>query len=463
MIFRHHFLLRLLSVILIGVLAVPVHLVAAIFPHPRLAPREAVPASILFNPAAEGAANLTPAASNARLDPELIFAGARLSAYRYKLPLGSLAIQIDLPVSAGFEIVEEITKYNFSQDGLNQLLSIEKPGQALIEYLYDADGNRKCRLVGGVKTHEYHWDIENQLVQVDRLAENKTSRYAYDHEGRRIYKDTGEGAARQVVYAGGTSIQEYATGADGASSAHPEVEYIRGLDSGGGVGGLLYTVDASDSANIAVANHRGDIVARYDESGANTYSATYESSGKVAFATGTKPDSHGQNSKEIDPGEVELAYFGYRYFDPVAGVWLSRDPAGFVDGMNLYGYVQNNPWSNFDPDGRFFVAAAIGFAIGFGVDLGLQVYQYNKEFGSLDGFKWGKALLRSTLVGGLTAATAGVGAAALTGVGFVKGTGILLGLGAVEGFGTNLLQTGLDWKKGNFGEGLKSPQPCSHR
>jgi RHS repeat-associated protein len=114
--------------------------------------------------------------------------------------------------------------------------------------------------------------------------------------------------------------------------AFPQNE-IRRLDSGGGVGGLLYTVDASDGANVAVANHRGDIVARYDESGANTYSATYESSGKVAFATGTKPDSHGQNSKEIDPGEVELAYFGYRYFDPEAGVWLSRDPAGFVDGM----------------------------------------------------------------------------------------------------------------------------------
>lgn len=32
-------------------------------------------------------------------------------------------------------------------------------------------------------------------------------------------------------------------------------------------------------------------------------------------------------------------------------MWLSRDPAGFVDGPNLYAYVKQNPWSVFDPLG----------------------------------------------------------------------------------------------------------------
>jgi len=32
-------------------------------------------------------------------------------------------------------------------------------------------------------------------------------------------------------------------------------------------------------------------------------------------------------------------------------IWLSPDPAGFVDGPNLYAYVRNNPWSAFDPHG----------------------------------------------------------------------------------------------------------------
>jgi hypothetical protein len=32
-------------------------------------------------------------------------------------------------------------------------------------------------------------------------------------------------------------------------------------------------------------------------------------------------------------------------------VFLTRDPAGFVDGPNLYTYVNQNPWTHFDPEG----------------------------------------------------------------------------------------------------------------
>lgn len=37
--------------------------------------------------------------------------------------------------------------------------------------------------------------------------------------------------------------------------------------------------------------------------------------------------------------------------DLETGTFLTRDPAGFVDGPNLYNYVGQNPWSRFDPDG----------------------------------------------------------------------------------------------------------------
>ena len=32
-------------------------------------------------------------------------------------------------------------------------------------------------------------------------------------------------------------------------------------------------------------------------------------------------------------------------------VFINRDPAGFVDGPNLYTYVKQNPWTGFDPEG----------------------------------------------------------------------------------------------------------------
>ncbi|MBA3957779.1 MAG: hypothetical protein H0X51_05220 [Parachlamydiaceae bacterium] len=60
------------------------------------------------------------------------------------------------------------------------------------------------------------------------------------------------------------------------------------------------------------------------------------------------------SGKRLDP-ELRLISFGKRYYDPELARWLNLDPAGFVDGVNLYQYVYNNPNANMDPDGRFVV------------------------------------------------------------------------------------------------------------
>ncbi len=41
-------------------------------------------------------------------------------------------------------------------------------------------------------------------------------------------------------------------------------------------------------------------------------------------------------------------YFGYRYYDPQLGRWISPDPLGTVDGPNLYAYARNNPMKYVD-------------------------------------------------------------------------------------------------------------------
>jgi RHS repeat-associated protein len=48
--------------------------------------------------------------------------------------------------------------------------------------------------------------------------------------------------------------------------------------------------------------------------------------------------------------EVDLIYFGHRYYSPELKKWLSCDPAFQSD--DLYQYCFNNPFSYFDPDGR---------------------------------------------------------------------------------------------------------------
>ena len=46
--------------------------------------------------------------------------------------------------------------------------------------------------------------------------------------------------------------------------------------------------------------------------------------------------------------EEQLVFYGLRFYDPTLGRWLSPDPAGFIDGANLYVFVQNNPINRLD-------------------------------------------------------------------------------------------------------------------
>ena len=51
----------------------------------------------------------------------------------------------------------------------------------------------------------------------------------------------------------------------------------------------------------------------------------------------------------VDP--TGLVYYGRRYYTPAFGRWLTPDPAGFTDGMNLYAFVHNDPLTHFDEYG----------------------------------------------------------------------------------------------------------------
>jgi RHS repeat-associated protein len=43
--------------------------------------------------------------------------------------------------------------------------------------------------------------------------------------------------------------------------------------------------------------------------------------------------------------DSRLYYFGARYYYPEIGRWTQRDPAGTVDSLNLYLYLNNGPVS----------------------------------------------------------------------------------------------------------------------
>jgi len=194
--------------------------------------------------------------------------------------------------------------------------------------------------------------------------------YAYDYRMRRVVRDesgglTPEGEAGEVsslVFSGGTSIQEWEntqlqsakTAGTVGVLARPGTTYVRGSNWGGGVGGVLYTLRADEGTSTYEAgfnfyNGRGDVVAKTDEYGNFTRQGGYEAFGKRTFEVGENKDRQRGNTKDED--RTGLLNEGFRYRDLETGTWLSRDPAGFVDGPNLYAYVNQNPWTKFDPLG----------------------------------------------------------------------------------------------------------------
>ncbi len=46
-----------------------------------------------------------------------------------------------------------------------------------------------------------------------------------------------------------------------------------------------------------------------------------------------------------------FVYVRARYYDPVNGTWINRDPIGTSGGLNLNGFVENNPVRNVDASG----------------------------------------------------------------------------------------------------------------
>ena len=44
--------------------------------------------------------------------------------------------------------------------------------------------------------------------------------------------------------------------------------------------------------------------------------------------------------------------------------WISRDPIGEVGGINLHGYVNNDPANLIDPNGKFAIGAVVGGLVG---------------------------------------------------------------------------------------------------
>jgi RHS repeat-associated protein len=69
-------------------------------------------------------------------------------------------------------------------------------------------------------------------------------------------------------------------------------------------------------------------------------------------------------STQYTDSETDLVYYGYRYYSPALGRWLSRDPIEEQGGLNLYAFGSNNPNSGFDVLGSFWRFIIPSYGVG---------------------------------------------------------------------------------------------------
>ncbi|MBA2284201.1 MAG: hypothetical protein H0W02_01825 [Ktedonobacteraceae bacterium] len=207
---------------------------------------------------------------------------------------------------------------------------------------YDAWGNAITRIYNGV-TATLSYDALDELVQWSDTA-STNEWYVYDSSGERVLRRSSSGGATNLtVYAFG--LEEHTYTSSGVSQSNTHYYTLAGHLIGTLIGSntQLVLTDALGSVLSTFSNTAGSASVQgnqvYDPYGTQSYHAG--SMGTTKGFTGQYSDATG------------LDYYGARYYDPVAGIFLSADSVqGNAQGMDPYAYVGGNPETFSDPTGQ---------------------------------------------------------------------------------------------------------------
>jgi RHS repeat-associated protein len=268
----------------------------------------------------------------------------------------------------------------YTTNNRNQYTATANPTES---FGYDNDGNLWTTDASGTSNDwTYTWDAENRLSEARKTTAAAGAykvQCAYDYLGRRVEKKVyaHDGSQwgllyhRKYVWDGWKLLEEL----NGLSSDALVRKYTWGLDlaglngsinsleAAGTIGGLLAHEDHAAATtrnfvyfydghgNVGQLMNLADATttcwAKYEYDPYGGVRASYENS-----AYSSAPFSFRFSTKYLET-ETGLYYFGYRYYSPRLGRWISRDPIGERGGANLYAFVLNTPTSVVDPLGHY--------------------------------------------------------------------------------------------------------------
>jgi RHS repeat-associated protein len=257
----------------------------------------------------------------------------------------------------------------------NRLLSTSQSGSEpgphyALAYSYDAAGNvtRMPHLGGAAGQPNCAWNEKNQLSSVildaasDPADASDRAYYTYDAAGQRARKVVlaAGSVKRERIYLGSYEITRH-FGSGGLTERHS-----LHVTAGTRRVALFETKTSDNGTRVAAAapvaryqldNHLGSSMIELADSGKQLSREEYHPFGTTSYYAepsallGVDVKRYRHSGKERDD-ETGFCYYGARYSAPWLGRWLSADPAGFVDGPNLYAFTRNNPIRLVDADGR---------------------------------------------------------------------------------------------------------------
>lgn len=192
----------------------------------------------------------------------------------------------------------------------------------------------------------FSFDFGNRMRQ---LSGTTAESYQYDGLGLRTVVVNGASLRHTVYSASGLLMYETqnAVGSTPASTT-------RYLYLGRHVVGRVKTTSGVAQTTFSHTDGLGSPVAETSASGTVTWRTWYEPYG---LPIGSAPVQGPAFTGHVADASTGLHYMQQRYYDPVAGRFLSVDPVGADPNtganFNRYWYANNNPYKFTDPDGRY--------------------------------------------------------------------------------------------------------------
>jgi RHS repeat-associated protein len=245
--------------------------------------------------------------------------------------------------------------YNYSATD-NRLLSTEVGNT--VNYTYNEYGS----MAAMPHLQAMDWDFAERLSHITKGSGNGATEayYNYDGTGQRTRKVVEKnGIIETRLYLGGFEIFRKKAG----NVLELERETLHVMDDTKRIA-LVETLTVDNSVQIAnpipvqryqLSNNIESATLELDESASIISYEEYYPYGDTSYQAGRNANEVSQKryrytGKEKDE-ESGLYYMLARYYSGWLGRWTASDPAGLVDGPNLYMYCRGNPVGLVDPKG----------------------------------------------------------------------------------------------------------------